>query len=201
MFLGASAYKNNELFYIFNYSFSIIPSDSMIGDEPDSLEPGDIAILKRDLYENIELGDVIVYQDQVNINGTPSSILIIHRVIEIKDDGSLVTKGDNPLNTEDPHPVTMNSYQGTLYAKITFMKPIVNLMINSKSVIFLGLTAVLVILLIWELAHIYSTINKAKKTEIAKKFETEIDEIKKQEQQRIYQEILDEEKAKIEPKK
>lgn len=198
MFLGATAYKNNELFYIFNYSFSIVPSDSMIGNQPDSLEPGDVAIMKRDLYENVEVGDVIVYQDQVNINGTPSSILIIHRVIEINDDGSLVTKGDNPLNSVDPHPVTSHSYQGTLHMKITFLKPIVGLMIHSRSVIFLGLTAVLVILLIWELAHMYATIGKSNKQKISDKFEAEIEEIKQQEKEKIYQEILEEKKEKKE---
>lgn len=201
MFLGASAYKNNELFFIFKYSFSIIPTDSMVGDQPDSLEPGDIAILQRGLFENVEVGDVVVYQDRVTTSDGIQSILIIHRVIEIRSDGRLITKGDNPLNTEDPHPVTSSTYQGTLAAKITFLKPIVNLMIYSRSLIFLALTAVLVILLIWELAHIYSTIYKPIKKENIEKHEAEIEQIKKKEQDRIYQEILEEEKAKIKQSK
>lgn len=169
----------------------------MIGDQPDSLDPGDIAILQRGSFEEIEVGDVIVYQDNVNISGSIKSILIIHRVIEIRSDGSLVTKGDNPLNTVDPHPVTSATYQGTLISKITFLKPLVDLMINSRSLIFLALTAVLVILLIWELAHMYSNIYKPMQKENIEKHEAEIAEIKKQEAQRIYQEILEEEKAKI----
>lgn len=199
MFLGATAYRNNELFYIFDYSFSIVPTDSMIGDQPDSLEPGDIAILQRGNFDNISVGDVVVYQDQVNINGTTESILIIHRVVEIKTDGSLVTKGDNPLNTIDPHPVTNNTYQGKLSSKVTFLKPIVDLMIHSRSLIFLALTAVLVILLIWELAHMYSKIYKPFKKETIDKHEAEIEQIKQKEHDRIYNEILEEEKAKIKP--
>lgn len=197
MFLGASAYKNNELFFILNHSFSIVPTDSMIGDQEDSLNPGDIAILKRGNFENVEVGDVIVYQDNVNINGSLKSILIIHRVIEIRDDGRLVTKGDNPLNATDPHPVTSSTYQGTLTSKITFLKPLVSLMINSRSLIFLALTAVLVILLIWELAHMYSNIYKPIQKEKIDKYEAEIEQIKKQEEARIYKEILEEEKEKI----
>jgi len=199
MFLGASAYRNNELFYIFNYSFSIVPTDSMIGDQPDSLKPGDIAILQRGNFEQVKLGDVVVYQDQVNINGLPKSILIIHRVVDINSDGSLVTKGDNPINNIDPHPVTRNTYQGTLSSKVTFLKPIVDLMIHSRSLIFLALTAVLVILLIWELAHMYSKIYKPYKIENIMKHEAEIEQIKQKEHDRIYKEILDEEKAKIKP--
>jgi len=197
MFLGASAYKNNELFFIFNHSFSIVPTDSMIGDQPDSLQPGDVAIMKRGSFEMVEIGDVIVYQDKVNIGDSVQNILIIHRVIDINNDGSLVTKGDNPLNTVDPHPVTSSTYQGTLSFKITFLKPLVNLMIQSRSLIFLALTAVLIILLIWELAHIYSNIYKPINRREIEKHEAEIAQIKKQEAQRIYQEILEEEKAKI----
>ena len=73
----------------------------MIGDQPDSLEPGDIAILQSGNFDQVSIGDVVVYQDQVNISGSIKSILIIHRVVDINSDGSLVTKGDNPINNID----------------------------------------------------------------------------------------------------
>jgi len=196
MFLGASAYKSNTLFYIFDYSFSIVPTESMIGDEPDSLHPGDIAIIKDVAFEDVKLGDVIVFQDQISVNGSSTKILIIHRVVEIVGDGSLRTKGDNPLNSVDPHPVTINNYQGSMHSKITFLKPVVDLMINSRSLIFLGLTAVLVILLIWELAHIYRNISDAKKEEIEQKHEEELSAFRALEHEKILQEILKEEKDK-----
>ncbi|MBN2300658.1 MAG: S26 family signal peptidase [Acholeplasmataceae bacterium] len=196
MFLGASAYKSNSLFYIFDYTFSIVPTNSMIGDQPDSLDPGDVAIIRNTSFEDVEIGDVIVYQDSVIISGRTTNILIIHRVVEIQDDGSLRTKGDNPVNTIDPHPVTASTYQGSLHSKITYLKPVVDLMINSRSLIFLGLTAVLVILLIWELAHIYRNISDHKNAELKEKHEQELTKIMEKEKEKIYQEIIDEEKNK-----
>ncbi len=198
MFLGASAYKNNTLFYIFNYSFSIVPTESMIGDAPDSLDPGDVAIIENVPFEDIKVGDVIVFQDRVSINNVPTNILIIHRVIEIQSDGSLRTKGDNPLNTPDPHPVTADSYQGKMISKVTTLKPVVNLMINDKSLIFLALTAVLVILLILELAHMYRNISDHKKEQMKQAHEQELESLKQIEHEKIYQEILNEEKEKNE---
>jgi len=200
MFLGSSAYKNNELVYILNYSFSVVPTESMIGTASDSLNPGDMVIIQNSPFEDVEIGDVIVFQDQVNINGTPSNILIIHRVVDITSNGELVTKGDNPLNQIDPHPVTASTYQGSYYAKVIFMKPIVQLMLSSRSLIFLTLIAVLVILIIWELAHMYKTIAKTKKLQIEKKHEAELEKIISQEHDKIYQEIIIEEKLKNDKK-
>lgn len=196
MFMGTSAYRNNELFYVMNYSFSIVPTESMIGNASDSLEPGDMVIIKNTSFDDVVVGDVIVFQDQVNINGSPNNILIIHRVIDINTDGSLVTKGDNPINQIDPNPVTASTFQGSYYAKITFMKPIVSLMISSRSLVFMGLFAVLVSLVIWELAHIYKTISEAKKEEIKKKHLEEIEELKAVEREKIKQQILEENMSK-----
>ncbi|MBU1093101.1 MAG: S26 family signal peptidase [Firmicutes bacterium] len=200
MFMGASAYKNNELVYIFDYSFSIIPTESMIGSAYDSLEPGDMVIIQKSSFEDVEIGDVIVFQDTVEIQGTPSNILIIHRVIGINSDGEYITKGDNPSNSIDPHPVTESSYQGSFYAKVTFIKPIVSLMLSSRSLVFLALIAVLIGLMIWELAHMYKTIGEASKQKTMKKNEAELEEFKKIEQAKIYQEIVDEEKLKNDQK-
>ena len=73
----------------------------MIGDNEDSLDRWDIAIIKKVDFDIIEVGDVIVFQGE--INNLP--VLIIHRVVGPHPDGGLETKGDNNSSV-DLNPVT-----------------------------------------------------------------------------------------------
>ncbi|MDO9629522.1 MAG: signal peptidase I [Acholeplasmataceae bacterium] len=132
MFIGSRAMKENEPLFIFGYSFSIVPTDSMIGDASDSLDVYDIAIIKQSLFADIEIGDVIVFQSE--IQGV--EVLVIHRVVGLHPDGGFETKGDNNASV-DFNPVTEENYQGSFHGKITFLKPIASLAANSRGLIFL----------------------------------------------------------------
>ena len=67
--------------------FPIFPTVILTGSMEPSLYPGDIAIMRKVKPENIKDGDVIQYFRR--------NIFIIHRVIDIDEDGEFQTKGDN----------------------------------------------------------------------------------------------------------
>ena len=98
----------------------------MKGDLEDSLDIGDLAIIKRGSYEDIKIGDIVVFQQPITDD---INILVIHRVIDIKDQG-LVTKGD-ANTTPDQGFVTEDEYQGVYVSKITWLKPIVTTVTTS----------------------------------------------------------------------
>lgn len=192
MFIGTAAMRNNEPLYIFGYSFSIVPSESMIGDAPDSLDVYDIAIIKKSSFEDIEIGDVIVFQSEYQ----GIDILVIHRVVGPHLDGGFETQGDNNLSV-DTNPVTEENYQGTMSGKITFLKPIASLAANSRNVIFLILSLVLVVMVITETLHIIKTVKHDKEEKLKLEFDKNLEDLKALEKEKLYQEILREEQEKM----
>lgn len=198
MVLGTSATKNNKLLYIGNVSFSIIPTSSMEGNLEDSLFPGDIAIIKKELFDSVEIGDIVVFQSQINgVNA-----LIIHRVIDIEDNGELITQGDN--QTTNPQPdsgsVLESEYQGTFSSKISFMRPIVILLFSSRGFVFMILFFIILVMLILEIVHILKTIHDEKKKYDEQKHLEEMEALMQVDKQKIYEEILAEEKQKNQQK-
>ena len=186
MIIGTSAIRRNEPLYIFDYSFSIIPSDSMIGDNDDSLYPGDIAIIRRASFDEIEIGDVIVFQGEVQ--GEPG--LIIHRVVGEHHLGGYETKGDHNSSV-DLDPVTQVNFQALYVSKITFLRPVAMFAAFQKNIIFAILSIVLLAMIISETIHIIKTVKKTNE----EKLKQEQEEILKE---KLYQEVLEEEKKKKE---
>lgn len=79
------------------YSTAIVVSGSMSG----TIEVDDMVIIhRRDSYS---WGDIITYKDGEN--------LVTHRIVEIFEDGSYITKGD-ANNTADSEPVPFDSVIG-----------------------------------------------------------------------------------------
>ena len=198
MVLGTAATKNNKLLYIGNYSFSIIPTSSMEGDLPDSLFPGDIAIIKKGSFEDVEIGDIVVFQSQIG----GLSALIIHRVIDIEANGELITKGDNALTNPSPDTgsVLESEYQGTYHSKISLMRPIVILLFSSRGFVFLILFFIILMMLIFEIIHIMKTIQEEKRKISDQKHLDEVEALIEVEKKKMYEEILAEEKQKNETK-
>ncbi len=186
MFIGTRAIQRNEPLFIFGYSFSIVPTDSMIGDQEDSINPYDIAIIKKASFEDIEIGDVIVFQGE--INGTPA--LIIHRVIGLHPEGGYETKGDNPQNSVDPDPVTEDNFKAIYQSKITFLKPIAELATGSRSIIFGSLITVLLVMVILEVMSLIKTVKKEQENKLREQMKADMKE-------KLYQEVLEEEKQKL----
>jgi signal peptidase I len=122
----------------------------MVGDELDSIDPFDFIIIKNSRYDELQIGAVIVFQDVFNNEIT----LLVHRIVGIHPDGGSQTKGDNPNFNVDPRPVTEENYLGRYHQKITFLKPIANLAINSRGLLFGIISIVLTMILISEVTHI-----------------------------------------------
>lgn len=185
MFIGTQAIQKNEPLFIFGYSFSIVPTDSMIGDEPDSLDPFDIAIIKKSSYEDVKIGDVIVFQSE--INGMPK--LFIHRVVGYHHLGGFETQGDHNSSV-DLKPVTQDNYQAMYVSKITFLKPIAQIASNQKNLIFGVLSLVLLGMVISETIRIIKMVKVKEEAKVKKEKEDLLKE-------KLYQEVLEEEKSKL----
>lgn len=190
MIIGSRAIRNTEPLYIFGYSFTVVaPTGSMIGDNPDSLDNYDIAIIRRGSYDEIEIGMVIVFQTEIS---STSKVLVIHRVVGVHSSGGFETKGDNNPNV-DPKPVTEENFQGIYVSKITFLRPIAELASSGKNVVFLILVVVLAALLVSELMNIVKQISKEKEARMIEASNEEIEKMKALETKRLYDEILAEE--------
>lgn len=155
MIFGAIARKNNTLLNVFGYSYSAVPTSSMEGGEDDSFDAGSFVITKKVPYEEIKELDVIVFQSDDK--------LIIHRVIKINEDGSLVTKGDNNLN-EDINPVTKETYQAKMIKHFSFFG--LGKTLGSYQLLILGL--IIIVLIIYIIYQIFALIISVHKNRIEK---------------------------------
>lgn len=111
MIFGTIARRNNELLTFFGYSLSAVPTNSMEGSNPDSIQQGSVIITRNVSYQKINEGDIIVFQDD--------GILKVHRVVKKTDEG-LTTKGDNPETSEDPFLTTEDNYQAKVVRSFSF---------------------------------------------------------------------------------
>lgn len=98
MLFGAIARKNNKLLNFFGYSYSYVPTDSMQGEYKDSFDAGSLIISKKVDFNKLKINDIIIYQDKTSRD---QDILIVHRIVDINDDGTFVTKGDNNSLNDD----------------------------------------------------------------------------------------------------
>jgi len=186
MVIGARAIRQNEPLFIGGYSFSIVPTDSMVGDNPDSLDPWDIAIIRKATFDEIEIGDVIVFQSEIN----NKPILVIHRVVGLHPDGGYETKGDHNTSV-DMNPVNETNFKAIYTAKITFLKPIAQLAAVQKNLIFGVLSVLLLGMVVSETIHIIKITKKSQEEKLKKEQEERIKEA-------LYQEVLQEELEKKE---
>lgn len=207
MFVATTAVKNNELMYIFNISFSLIPSESMVGDQEDSLDKYDMVILKNKPFEDLEIGDVIVFQSKTYQNGTYIDFLKIHRIVGGTVEDGFITQGDNTItnpNTDqfdsgstmiyaDPA-VTEDTYQGTLSTKVTFIKPLTKILIESKNIIFPVVMVILLSILLMELIHLMKEIAKEKEKKRLELHEAELQALQDKMKDELKQEIIEKEK-------
>jgi len=191
MVIGTIAIKQNEPLFIFNRAITAIPSGSMQGNLEDSLEIGDLAIIKKGSYEEVEIGDIIVFQQTIT---DQYEFLIIHRVVDKTQEG-YVTKGD-ANNAIDKGYVTEDNYQGIYISKITWLRPIVrNITSNlGRSIIFASIILCLLIFLIFELTHLVKMISDKQKEDIKRKSHGEIERLKQQEVEKIIKEELSKQK-------
>ncbi|RLI28624.1 signal peptidase I [Candidatus Bathyarchaeota archaeon] len=87
----------------------VFPTVVLSGSMRPTIEVGDLLILVKTPVERIKPGDIIQY---ATLDG-----MVVHRVVEIRDDGKLITKGD-ACSTPDPEPVHPLNVRGRLIAII-----------------------------------------------------------------------------------
>lgn len=191
MISGTIALRRNQPVYIFGSALAVVPTDSMVGTEEDSLDINDMVLIKKASIDEVKLNDVIVFQGKNN-SGAP--ILVIHRVIGFEAEG-FVTKGDNNASQDQPQYqdyVTEDNFEGIYQSKITFLKPIAGLMTSSKGLIFGGLAVVLTIMLISEIIHLVNTYQEDKQLALQAAHEKELEALKEEKKKEILEEILKE---------
>lgn len=102
-----------------NLNWFAIQTASMVGDNPDSLNPGDIAITKKVAQQDIKVGDVIAFKAIItDTTGQKHQTVVTHRVVGITAEGAYRTKGDNPLAMVDSAPVEYSEVIGRYSGKI-----------------------------------------------------------------------------------
>ena len=102
--------NKDEVPSLFGYAPMIVLTDSMVGNNEDNFNGGDLIFVKTVKPEEVKKGDVISFFDPQG-NGTS---ITSHRVVEVlKENGeiSFKTKGDNN-NTEDKLPVPAKNLAG-----------------------------------------------------------------------------------------
>ncbi|MGI6307995.1 MAG: signal peptidase I [Dethiobacteria bacterium] len=90
--------------------FQVFPTVILTGSMEPVLYPGDIALIRKCEAEDVQVGDVIHYW-------TAERVFIIHRIIEIDENGYFRTKGDNN-SAPDSKPVGPEQLKGKMVGVI-----------------------------------------------------------------------------------
>lgn len=89
--------------------FPVYPTVVLTGSMEPVYNPGDMLLLKRAQTQSLQIGDVIQYQS--------GSINIIHRIIDMNEEGSFITQGDNN-NAADQEPVKSEQVKGIVVSAV-----------------------------------------------------------------------------------
>ncbi|MCH3910055.1 MAG: hypothetical protein LKF75_00545 [Bacilli bacterium] len=94
-----SSKNNYGVSSIFGYSFLRVSTDSMVGDNPDSLPVGTGIVIKKENLSDVQINDVITFYDVETAYATPTNAVVTHRVggIDTDADGNPIfyCYGDN----------------------------------------------------------------------------------------------------------
>jgi signal peptidase len=133
---GVNAAKNNEMMNIFGYTYSVVPTDSM---EPE-INVGDSVIGKKESYDNLDIGDDVIYHyvyDDIDI-------YVVHRIIRYDEGYGFKTQGIN-TNQEDPIYVTKDNYVSTVVWSGSLAN-IGEIVLKNRGTLFLVLIAILLLI-------------------------------------------------------
>lgn len=150
---------NNGISTILGHTVGSVQSGSMSG----TFEKGDIIVSKQIDGEEVKEGDVISFwyhdpqADQI--------IVVTHRVIELRDDGKIVTQGDvaNKANSVDKIEVIS---KGDVISRYSFKIPYVGAVldfINTSTGFFVCILIPVFLFLFWQIYVFIVTVSDAKK--------------------------------------
>lgn len=120
---------NNETFYIFNHNGTVILTGSM---EPTIKTNAIVITEKVTSADQIQKGDIITYKVY---DETGKTIHICHRIYNIKEDGRIITKGDNN-KTADTYTLSMANVDGKVVKIWNGTAPFITAMLDTEVVWF-----------------------------------------------------------------
>lgn len=144
------AVKNNKPTKIFNTYYSQVLTKSM----EDEIKAGSFIIYKE--QKEYKLDDIIVFKVDNKI--------IVHRVIEVKEEG-FITKGDN--NTNDDYELFGEITYENIIGKVTKVTTLLGLgprMLESKSLIIVFTIVIIMILIILQVVDIVKIMIEKERT-------------------------------------
>lgn len=133
---GVNAAKNNEMMSIFGYTYSVVPTDSM---EPE-INVGDSVIGKKESFDNLEIGDDVIYHYVYE----DIDIYVVHRIIRYDEGYGFKTQGIN-TKQEDPIYVTKDNYVSTVVWSGSLAN-IGEIVLKNRGTLFLVLVAILLLI-------------------------------------------------------
>lgn len=133
---GAVSIKNGRMMNLFGFTYSIVPTNSM---EPE-INVGDSVIGKKEKFENLEIGDDVIYHYVYE----DLDIYVVHRIIRYDEGLGYKTQGIN-TSQEDPIYVTKDNYISTRIWNGNLAN-IGEIVLNNRGTLFLVLIGILLLI-------------------------------------------------------
>lgn len=133
---GAISIKNGRMMNLFGFTYSIVPTNSM---EPE-INVGDSVIGKKEKFENLEIGDDVIYHYVYE----DLDIYVVHRIIRYDEGLGYKTQGIN-TSQEDPIYVTKDNYISTRIWNGNLAN-IGEIVLNNRGTLFLVLIGILLLI-------------------------------------------------------
>ncbi|MEG1528687.1 MAG: signal peptidase I [Clostridia bacterium] len=173
----------NEIPTLFGYSFHLVVSPSMETENEDSIEIGDMVIVKHCDSKDIAMHDIILFVSQdpsQTVDGKPMKIL--HRVVGYANEEhtSFITKGDNNSRNDD---YPSGELIGKMAGKSRAFGAVMLFFMKGTNIIFLLLIIVLVVFMAVLIAKLVTSFKKAKPNDEEQVMRQEIMEKIKKEQE------------------
>lgn len=181
LIIGIKSNKENKIVQIFGYSYSAVPTDSM---EP-TIKIGDVIISKAIDYQEVKVGDIAVFYSE------QKKVYIVHRVIDILDNGNLQTKGDNPKASVDSEEVTEEKFVGIVVQRIP---NIGNFVLKYRNVLFILIISTFIYIIVIEIRNIIRNINDKKKEDLLIQQSQKYEELKEKIKEEMSSSSQDEDK-------
>lgn len=185
LILGTRAAQNNTLINLFGFSYSVVGSDSMHTDAEDGFKTGDILIIRKVPFNRLEVGDIIAFRS------LDDPIYIVHRIIEIDEDGHFITQGD-ANQTVDPHPVTRDNYFGQVIFDFD-SSGIGQFVLNYRSTLFAVIIGIFLMIIAIEIVNLFKSVKEKQTLEteeaLKNQQETKLEEARIQMRRELEEEL------------
>lgn len=166
---------------IFGYSLSYVPTNSM----ETTIHQDSFIVIKKAKYEDAKIDDIIVYRAKT---GQVKGLLVVHRIVDITEEGYITQGDNNPAPDSDP--ITEDMFYGK-FVRVVYSGDI-GLKFNSN-IIFVVLVGMFLIIIIAQVVNVSIASSKLKDE---KKDKMEHDLALEQMKKEIYEEELAKLKAK-----